>query len=66
KKNRTTRWLFAIHRWTGLAVGVNLLILSLTAVYLLGERIAQESGAAGEALAASSAGGGAGAGAAPP
>lgn len=44
--NRWTRRLFAIHRWTGLIVGVNLLILSLTAVYLLGERIVFDSGAA--------------------
>ncbi len=32
---RTTRWIHAVHKWTGLIIGVNVLIFSLTATYLL-------------------------------
>ncbi|MBL7646072.1 MAG: PepSY domain-containing protein [Candidatus Hydrogenedentes bacterium] len=32
---RTTRWIHAIHKWTGLIIGINVLIFSMTATYLL-------------------------------
>lgn len=32
---RTTRWVHAVHKWTGLIIGVNVLLFSVTAAYLL-------------------------------
>lgn len=32
---RQTRWIYAVHKWTGLFIGFNVFLFSLTAVYLL-------------------------------
>lgn len=32
---RSTRWIHAVHKWTGLIIGINVLLFSVTAAYLL-------------------------------
>lgn len=41
-KTRTIRTLYVVHKWTGLIAGINVLILSLTAAYLLVEGMVHE------------------------
>lgn len=36
---QTTRWVHAVHKWTGLIVGINVLLFSVTAVYLLADEM---------------------------
>lgn len=47
-RNRRTRLLYAIHKWTGLVIGLNVLFFSLTAVYMLSVDILEHEQSAGE------------------
>lgn len=40
---RTTRWLHAVHKWTGLLIGVNVLLFSVSAAYLLIDEIVHQT-----------------------
>ncbi|MCC6143006.1 MAG: PepSY domain-containing protein [Candidatus Hydrogenedentes bacterium] len=39
---RSTRWIHAVHKWTGLIIGINVLLFSVTAAYLLVDEMAHQ------------------------